>query len=56
MDDRLVVRLSRQEKQALTELAGVESRSSSAIVRSLVSTYISVRSEAPEVEETLRVR
>jgi hypothetical protein len=53
-DDYDRTSISRQEKQALLELAGVESRSSSAIVRALVGRYIQARSTAPEVEEVDR--
>jgi predicted transcriptional regulator len=50
-DQRLAVRLDSDLAEALTELAAVEDRSRSAIVRALVGRYIEARAEAPEVEE-----
>jgi hypothetical protein len=49
-DQKLAVRISKQEKQELAEIADAEGRSGSAIVRALVAAYLRARTENEEVD------
>jgi predicted transcriptional regulator len=48
MDARLIVRLDSGMAEALTEVADVEDRSRSQIVRSLIGAYVAARAESEE--------
>jgi hypothetical protein len=49
-DQKLAVRISKQEKQELAVVAAAEGRSGSAIVRALVAAYLRARTENEEVD------
>jgi predicted transcriptional regulator len=49
-DARLAVRLDADLSEALAELADVEDRSRSQIVRSLIGAYVAARAEVEEVD------
>jgi predicted transcriptional regulator len=50
MDARLIVRLDSGMAEALTEVADVEGRSRSQVVRSLLAAYVAARAEVEEVD------